>query len=90
MRCSDIARTVGTHGCGLITHRASAQQLGDVGGDAPGFVAREQPGSRPSARFILEIDVSERPVGVADDEAGVGLLDGPGRREAAGFGHEAR
>jgi hypothetical protein len=25
-------------------------------------------------------------VGVADDEAGVGLLDGPGRREAAWFG----
>jgi hypothetical protein len=26
------------------------------------------------------------PVGVADDEAGVGFLDGPGRREAA-LGH---
>jgi len=32
--------------------------------------------------------LSERlPVGVADDEAGVGLLDGPGRREAARRGH---
>jgi hypothetical protein len=30
------------------------------------------------------------PVVVPDDEAGVRLLDGPGRREAAGVGHEAR
>jgi hypothetical protein len=38
----------------------------------------------PPFRLLLEIDVGERlPVGVADDEAGVGLLDGPGRREAA-------
>ena len=38
---------------------------------------------RPPSRLLLEIDVGERlPVGVADDEAGVGLLDGPGRREA--------
>jgi hypothetical protein len=53
--------------------------------------AREQPGSRPSARFILEIDVGERlPVLVADDEAdGVVLGDGPRRREAAGGGHGA-
>jgi hypothetical protein len=34
--------------------------------------------------FLLEVNVSERlPVGVADDEAGVGLLDGSGRRESA-------
>ena len=30
------------------------------------------------------------PVGVADDEAGLGLLDGPGRREAARGGHEGK
>ena len=54
--------------------------LCDVGGDAPGLVA---------FRLLLEIDVGKRPtVGVADDEApliqlGVGLIDGPGRREAA-------
>jgi hypothetical protein len=35
------------------------------------------------------------PVGVADDEAlplklGVGIVNGPGRREAAGLAHEAR
>ena len=45
---------------------------------------------RAPSGLILEIDVGERvPVGVADDEAppiqlGVGLVDGPGRREAAG------
>jgi hypothetical protein len=42
---------------------------------------------RPS-RLVLEIDVGERlPIGVADDEAGVGLLDGPWRWEAAGLRH---
>jgi hypothetical protein len=41
------------------------------------------------SRLLLEIDVGERlPVGVADDEAppmqlGVGLVEGPRRREAA-------
>jgi hypothetical protein len=41
-------------------------------------------------RLLLEIDVGERlPIGIADDEAspiqlGVGLVDGPGRREAGG------
>ena len=48
-------------------------QLGDVSGDAPGLVAGEE--VRRAAA-----------VGVADDEAppiqlGVGLLDGPGRRQ---------
>ena len=39
---------------------------------------------------IREVDVGERlPVVIADDEAGVGLLDGPGRREAAD-GHRVR
>ena len=34
---------------------------------------------------VLEIDVGQRlPVGVADDEAGVGFIDGPRRWEAAG------
>jgi hypothetical protein len=65
------------------------RQLGDVGGDAPGLVAREQTGSRPSARFIFEIHVGQRlPVGVADDEAGVGLLGGPGRQLALKAPHQ--
>ena len=35
---------------------------------------------RTPSRLLFEIDVGERlPVGVADDEAGVGFLDGPGR-----------
>jgi hypothetical protein len=59
------------------------RQLGDVGGDAPGLVAGEQVRRRATSPLILEVDVGEcLPVGVADDEAGVGLLDGPGRREA--------
>ena len=32
-------------------------QLGDVGGDAPGLVAREQLGGRAASRLLLEIDV---------------------------------
>ena len=65
------------------------RQLGDVGGDAPRLVAGEQLRRCAAARLLLEIDVGERlPVGVADDEAppmqlGVGLVDGPRRREAA-------
>ena len=68
---------------------AGACILGDVGGDALGLVAGERMSSRATPRLIFEIDVVERlPVGVADDEAppiqlGVGLVDGPGRREAA-------
>jgi hypothetical protein len=61
----------------------------DVRGDPPGFVAGEQLGRRAASRLLFEIHVGERlPVGVADDEAppmqlGVGLVDGPRRREAA-------
>ena len=44
--------------------------------------------TRPS-RLPLEVDVDERlPVGVADDEAGVGLLDGLGRRLALKAPHQ--
>jgi hypothetical protein len=46
------------------------RQLGDVGGDASRFVAREQTGSRPSARFIFEIDVGERLPSSDDFEIG--------------------
>jgi hypothetical protein len=36
------------------------------------------------SKLSLEIDVGERlPVGVADDEAGLLLVDQPGRRDAA-------
>ena len=56
------------------------RQLGDVGGDAPGLVAGQQTGSRSPPLLLLEIDVGERlPVGVADDEAGLLLVDRPGR-----------
>ena len=42
---------------------------------------------RSLARLILEINIRERlTVVIADDEAGVLLLDGPRRREAA-WGH---
>jgi hypothetical protein len=52
--------------------------LGDVGGDAPGLVTGEQMRSRAPAGLILEIDVGRHlPVVIADDVAGVGLLDGP-------------
>ena len=52
---------------GFIAH--PTWQLGDVGGDAPGFICLSR---RASAGLVLEIDVRERlPAGVADDEAGV-------------------
>ena len=60
------------------------RQLGDIDGYAPRLVAGQQVCRRAASRLILEIDVGERlPIGIADDEAGVGLLGGPGRREAA-------
>ena len=49
---------------------------------ASSFVSRLAAVRRPGS--FLEIHVGERlPVLVADDEAGVGPLDGPRRREAA-------
>jgi hypothetical protein len=53
-------------------------------GDAPGIVGGEQLGRRSPSRLLREIDVGEcLPVLIAHDEAVIGLLDGPGRREAA-------
>ena len=65
------------------------RQLGDVGGDAPGFIAPQQVRRRASAGLVLEIDVRERlHAGDAEDEAGVvRFVDRPRRREAAGLGH---
>jgi hypothetical protein len=58
------------------------------GGDPPGLVAGEEVRRRAASRLFLEIHVAERlPVGVTDDEAGVGLLGGPWRREAAALNH---
>ena len=54
----------------LFDRSPRVRQLGEVRCDAARFVAREQPGSRPSARLLLETDVGERlPVGVADGGA---------------------
>ena len=50
------------------------RQLGDVGGDAPGLVAGEELGRRPSPRFILAIDVGQcLPVGVGATKMRLGL-----------------
>ena len=88
--CGDLAGG-GTVESTLLFHRCPpAEQVGQlrhVGGYAPCLVAGEQLGRRAA------IDIGERlPISIADDEAppiqlGVGLLDGPGRREAARFGH---
>jgi hypothetical protein len=75
----------------LIGPCLTRSQFSDIRPYAPGLVAGEEVCRRPAPRLLLEIDVGERlPGGVADDEAGVGLLDGSRRREAAGVGHEAR
>jgi hypothetical protein len=56
------------------------RQLGDIGGDAPRFVAGQQLRGRSTAWLVLEVDVRQRlPVVITDDETGVVvLLDRPG------------
>src|SRR6185437_13774946 len=59
-------------------------QLSDVHRNAPRLVLGHELGSRTPAGLLLVIDIRERlPVGVPHGEAGMRLLDGPGRREAA-------
>ena len=64
------------------------RQLGDVRRDAPRRVPGEQLRCRLAACLTFEIHVGERvPVSAADNEApsiqlGIGLVDGPRRREA--------
>jgi hypothetical protein len=54
----------------------------DVGGDPPGIVAGEQVRRRATPRLIFEVGIGQRlPLAVANDEAGVCFLNGPGRRE---------
>jgi hypothetical protein len=70
------------------TWRRPSENTGECrrsrGGYAPGLVAGEEVRRRATARLALEVDVGQRlAVGVADDEAGLLLLDGPGRREPA-------
>jgi hypothetical protein len=61
------------------------RQLCNVDRDPPRLVACEPVHYITAALFVLEIDVRERlPIGVTDAEALGGLVDGPGRREAAG------
>jgi hypothetical protein len=76
-----------TPGDGLIIFQGMQEtgeqlrQLGDVRRDPAGLVPGHQLGCRPPSRLVLEIHIGERvAVVIPDDEAGVGLLDGPGRR----------
>jgi hypothetical protein len=60
------------------------RQLGDVDGDAPGFVAGQQLACRAPPRFILAIDKGEcLPIVIAHDEAGGRF---PRRSKVAGSG----
>jgi hypothetical protein len=63
--------------------RQQVWKLGDVGGDASGLVVGEQLGRRAPSQLVFGNIGEGLPAGVADDEAGVGLFGGPGRREAA-------
>ena len=67
------------------------RQLRNIRRNAPCLIAREQVRGRAPAGLVLEIDVRQRlPVVVLHDETGVGLVDRPWRREAAGpFGQAA-
>jgi hypothetical protein len=72
-----------------MTTYATGRAVGDVGSDAPRLIFAQQLRRCLSPRLILEIDVGERlPVVVAHDEASVGLVGGPRRREAACGRHE--
>ena len=77
--------------CSLALRRVQAlsplqqlRQLGDVDRDAASFVPGQKIGSRLSPQLLLEVEIAKRlPVLVAHDEAGIHLLDGPWRWEAA-------
>ena len=59
--------------------------LGDVGSDASGLVFGQEVRRRAAAGLVLVLDVRERLSALRlHDEASVVILDGPGRREAAG------
>jgi hypothetical protein len=62
------------------------RQLGDVGGDAPGFVAGEELGRCAPARLILEVDVGERLPLWSRKLAAAGGRRSPRRTRAAGIG----
>jgi hypothetical protein len=66
------------------------RQLGDVGGDAPRFVARQQLHRRAPAGLILEIHVRELlAVGVADDKKAAlffSKVQGGGKRRGSVIG----
>src|SRR6185437_7241044 len=71
--------------------RAALQQvgqLGDVRGDPPRLIVRQQLGRGAPARLILEIHIGKRlAVRVAHGEARMRFINGPGRRESAMFRH---
>jgi TPR repeat protein len=84
----NLAAAQGDHGAaGLrdeIEKDMTLAQVAECCRRCASLVAGEEMRRRAASRLLLEIDVSERLAGmIADDEAGVRLLDGPGRREAA-------
>ena len=55
----------------IVLSAQRLRQLGDVGGDAPSFVARQEVRRRPPSRLLLVVDVGERlPVSAAASNAG--------------------
>jgi hypothetical protein len=82
-------RRCGRLGLGAVILPAQQlRQLGDVGGDAPGFVRSEQLGRRAPSRLILEIDVGEATCPVASQtmkQASVSSTDHGGGKRRSGF-----
>jgi hypothetical protein len=69
-----------------LRSRMKIGQLGDVDGDPPSFVAREQVGGSAPAGLLLIIDVAERLlISIADDEARAVIFKVPWWREAAAW-----
>ena len=71
----------------LVLSAQQLRQLGDVGGDAPGFVLGHEIGRRSAPGLLLVVHIRKRiPVAILHDEASVIVIfNRPGRREAAGI-----
>jgi hypothetical protein len=87
----DRSDHIGARRSSVLRPTQQLRQLGDVGGDPPGFIAGHKIGRRSPARLLLVLDIRERvAVLVLHDEAGIVVVfDYPGWREAAGMiGHD--
>jgi hypothetical protein len=72
-------------GLGLARPPHQFRQLSNIRRDPPSLILCHEICRRPTSRFLLAVNVSERvaPVVLHDEARIVMVFDGPGRREAA-------